>query len=43
MTYTVELRYIGDALADLLREMWTWLDRNRIEAQEFHSSSAPPV
>jgi hypothetical protein len=42
MTYTVELRSIGGDLADLMREMRIWLDRNGIEAQEFHHSSAPP-
>ena len=42
MTYTVELRYIGGNLADLLHDMRLWFDRNRTKPEEFHHSSAPP-
>jgi hypothetical protein len=42
MIYMVELRYIGGDLADLMRDMQTWLDYNQIETQEFHHSSGPP-
>lgn len=42
MTYMVELRYIDGDLAGLMRDMRSWLDRNRIEAEEFYHSSAPP-
>jgi len=42
MSYTVELRYIGGDLAGLLHDMQVWLDRNRIKAEQFHHSSAPP-
>ena len=42
MTYVVELRYIGGDLASLMREMRIWLDRNQVEPEEFHHSSAPP-
>jgi hypothetical protein len=42
MTYVVELRYIDGDLADLKRDMRAWLDRNRIEPEEFRHSSAPP-
>jgi|GEM_PF-6513897 len=42
MTYTVELRYIGGDLADLLRDTRIWLDRNRIKPESFRHSSSPP-
>jgi hypothetical protein len=42
MTYTVELRYIGGDLADLIRDMRAWLHRNRINPEELHHSSSPP-
>ena len=42
MTYTVELRYIGGDLAQLLHDMRVWLDQNRIKAEQFHHSSGPP-
>ena len=42
MTYTVELRYVGGDLGDLMRKMRIWLDQNRIEAAEILHSSGPP-
>ena len=42
MTYVVELRYIGGDLAKLKRDMLDWLDRNGVEPEAFHHSSAPP-
>ena len=42
MIYTVELRYIGGNLADLLHDMRLWFDRNRTKPEEFYHSSAPP-
>jgi hypothetical protein len=42
MTYMVELRYIGGDLTEVMRDMRTWLDHNRIEPIELGHSSGTP-
>ena len=41
MTYTVELRYIGGDIADLMLDMRIWFDRNGVEPRELLHSSGP--